>query len=114
MRFIKGLLRSLILCALLLGAFAAWRLVTGKPLGGGCADSNDCSELFHVQCMHDPTGNYCTRQCRVATDCPADWRCVNAHAPDGTALEDRVCTRIGSSVLSGDAGAEPGTRSRRH
>jgi hypothetical protein len=110
MRFLNGLFRSLFACLVLVGLFAAYRLYFGKPLGGGCADTNDCRELFHVQCMRDPTGSYCTRQCRVQADCPDDWRCINAHAPDGTSLPDMVCSRLGAAVPGSPA--RPAVRRR--
>jgi hypothetical protein len=53
----------------------------GGPVGSPCRDSYDCRGFLiaGTECVEDLTTSYCSRYCRIDTDCPAAWRCDRAY-----------------------------------
>ncbi|MEI8254533.1 MAG: hypothetical protein WCJ30_02550 [Deltaproteobacteria bacterium] len=98
MKAFVGLLRFVAISLLLVGAYVGYRVYFGAKIGEACTDSNSCAALFDVQCLHDPTGSYCTRMCAARNDCPTEWVCASAHDLDSHAPAQRVCSRATGQV----------------
>ena len=70
----------------------------GAPPGEPCVDSYSCQGFLigGAECVDDEGAHYCTRYCDSDIECPAEWRCGDAH-PTALTIElrviDQVCLR---------------------
>ena len=89
---------ALIAVVILVVGFVAAVQVFGNPLGGPCHDSYSCQGFLigGAECVEQDSARYCTRYCDTDADCPAGWRCRDAH-PTVLTIETRwldpVCIR---------------------
>jgi hypothetical protein len=42
---------------------------------GGCKVTSECEGMIGVECLHAPTGNYCTHSCNRNEDCDPSFHC---------------------------------------
>lgn len=89
----RGILRFILVMALVIGLYVAYRIYFGAKIGETCADSASCAALTGVQCLRDPSGSYCTPLCTTDRDCPTSWVCASAHDLDPNGGTQRVCSR---------------------